>query len=364
MNTNRTFISELFLIRTIACLGVVFIHSITVTVATYQLPDLTVDIFRAIQMILMFATPTFIMISELLTAHAYPKNTPKGFLSKRFRFIFIPYLFMGTLYSLFPFISQPFSLDSFFKKWFATIVQAQWHGYFILIILQFYLLHVIYNKFVSRFSPKLVIGISLLINVIYLGYFNFVPPHGPNAWYIWYDFSRLPFLGWIFYFTLAYYCGRNLEYFRGMLTKYKYIIIILCIVVGSLVVISYHTGFIKMAWSNRVDVLVYTILIMFTIFYIGSKFKSVPNIITMISQYSFSIYLLHPLFHKVLNRLSYDLPYINMGVFLLLAFTTGVFGSILISYLLNLNPIGKFMVGKVGAKPRVQEPTEQKSLAS
>jgi probable poly-beta-1,6-N-acetyl-D-glucosamine export protein len=353
----------MFFIRAIACISVVLVHSITVTVMKYNLPQLTIDIFRSVQMVLMFATPTFILISELLVANAYPDKTPKGFLVKRIKYIFIPYLFMGTIYTFYTFLNIPLTLESFLEKWWSIIGKGQWHGYFILIIFQFYILHIIFAKYLNRVPANIMLPIAFIINAVYLGYFNFVPPHGENAYYIWYDFSRLPFLGWLFYFTLAYYCGKNIEKLKAIVNKYKFVFLPLTLVVAYIVVTNYHSNFIKMVWSNRVDVLFYTVFVVFSLFYIASKFKKVPTIITLLSKYSFGIYLLHPLFHKLLFRFSFELPYINMGIFLLLAFSMGIFGSILVTFVFNKIKIGQFTVGKIGVGPKQQKFKEAQKVA-
>jgi probable poly-beta-1,6-N-acetyl-D-glucosamine export protein len=348
---ERTLINEMFFIRAAACLSVVLVHSITVTVMKYDLPLSTIDIFRTIQMIMMFATPTFILISEVLVANAYPSKTPKGFLRKRIKFILLPYIFMGTVYSLYPYIDIPFTMESFGEKWVSVVLKGQWHGYFILIIFQFYFLHFLFARYLNKIPGYIILPLAFIINAYYLGYFNFVPPHGENGYYIWYDLSRLPFLGWVFYFTLAYYCGINIKKFRSFLKKTKFIYLPLMIIGAYLVAANYHSGFIKMVWSNRVDVLVYTILIVFSLFYLASKFKKIPSIVLLLSKYSFGIYLLHPLFHKLLYRYSFELPYINMGLFLLMAFSLGAFGSILITFILNKLKVGQTTVGKVGMVP-------------
>ncbi|WP_010095157.1 acyltransferase family protein [Ornithinibacillus scapharcae] len=349
---SKTFINEVFFIRAIATLSVVLVHSITVTVNSYQLPALTVDIFRGIQMTLMFATPTFILISEILAAYSYPEKTPKGFLWKRFKFIFVPYMVIGTIYALYHFTTVPFSMDAFLEEWISIVLKGQWHGYFVLIIFQFYILHFLFARYLSKVSGTIILPITFVINGVYLGYFNFVDPVGATQFYIWYDVSRIPFLAWIFYFSLAYYVGKNLTTFKYYLNRFKWIILVGAVGLAGFVVYSYHTGFINMIWSNRVDVMVYTVFMMFALFYLGSRFKKIPKFITLISKFSFGIYLLHPLFHKIFVRTSHELPYINMGIYLLIALLLGVFGSMLVTFLLNKIRFGKYVVGKTGVTPK------------
>src|SRR5690606_21810644 len=91
---------------------------------------------------------------------------------------------------------------------------GDFHGYFIIIIFQFYILHIIFTKYLSHFSPKLMLIITFTINFSYLAFFNFVEPFNiPFAENIWTQKSSLPFLGWVFYFALAFYGGRNAKEF-------------------------------------------------------------------------------------------------------------------------------------------------------
>ena len=61
----------------IACLSVVFIHAITRTKVAYELPDSTVTFYETIQMMIMYATPMFVLISEVILSHVYKESLPK-----------------------------------------------------------------------------------------------------------------------------------------------------------------------------------------------------------------------------------------------------------------------------------------------
>lgn len=352
MNKEKDLVNEIFFLRAIACISIVLIHALTTTIYTYSLPRSTIDLFRSIQMTIMFATPMFVLISALVLSHAYKDHMPKGFLVKRFLYIVVPYLIMGTVYTAYDFYytSKPLPFgDILYNK----LVMGQWHGYFVLIIVQFYLLQLIFHKFVSGLPMKWVITGAFVINAAYLGFFNFVPPfHFKDAFYYWYDFSKIPFLAWIFYFTVAYYCGRNLASFRQFVRKYRLLIFAGCIASLIVVHLMQRTGTLPNIASTRVDLLAYTVLVMFSLFYLASFFKKVPRFVMIISNFSFGIYLLHPLFQKVIHLLYPKLPRINMGIFVLGLFVIGILGPMLVTFILNKLPLGKFVVGKIPALRR------------
>lgn len=94
-------ISEVYWIRGLACLSVVFIHALTRTMSNYELPASTVEILKIVQISLMFATPMFILIFEVILGNAYWDRSRINFLEKDFRFYF--YLILLFLLSM-PFL--------------------------------------------------------------------------------------------------------------------------------------------------------------------------------------------------------------------------------------------------------------------
>lgn len=92
-----------------------------------------------------------------------------------------------------------------------NIQYAYWHGYFILIILQFVLIHAVFVKFLKNVPAWIMLVITFIINAKYLHTANFHFEMMPPIMHDWYSLVRVPFLGWIFYFTVAYYVGKYLK---------------------------------------------------------------------------------------------------------------------------------------------------------
>ncbi|QAS53434.1 acyltransferase family protein [Halobacillus litoralis] len=345
---KRTMIDEIFFIRFIACLTVVFIHSITVTQHHYTLPDFTVESFYMFKMTLMFATPVFVMISEFLLSYSYEDRLPKSFWKKRIMYILIPYIIVAFIYSAYPLIIDArFNWGVFFDTFIAKTLLGKWHGYFVLIIFQFYALHFLLKRVFDRFHPALMIGLSLAINLFYLAMFNF-------QWFqqipwiaVMLDYYKLPFLGWIFYFTIAYYAGKNIDTFLNLLKKYKYVIIGGVLLTGLVPLLMRYNKIYSIVSSKRFDIVLYTLCIFCLLYLIAQKIKKNPAFVMWISSSSYSIYLLHPLFQYNVKDLLQNAPfYTNLGVHILLLFGIGTGGPLLVSYLLNKVPFGAFIVGK------------------
>lgn len=233
----------------------------------------------------------------------------------------------------------------FFKRMSANILLGNYVGYFVLIIFQFYILHVFFHKFLSKASPKWILPLSFLITGSYLYGIKFVhlPVSLPNQSIA---IEWLPFIGWLFYFCVAYYCGKNHKMFILLLNKYCYWIYVLVALSLFNLLNNTYLGFFE-ASSKRPDALLYTISIVFLLFHAFSRMKKVPTVIMTISSYSFSIYLLHVYFFGG-SHASKETPW---QLTLFFTFASGVIGPIIISWVVNKFKYGYMLVGKVN-KPK------------
>jgi len=339
--SKKEIVNEIFWLRAISCLAVVLVHSISESL-NYGNSEL----LDAIRMIAFFGTPAFIFISEFLIAKSYSERIPKDFLRKRIKVLLLPFVLMGIIYAI---ASSNFSLRTFIIESIKNIFLADYVAYFIIIIFQFYILHIILYRYLNRWNPKLVMTVSLIINVAYLSFFNFVEPFNiPFSGYIWYKFSWYPFVGWIFYFVLGYYCGKHYSQFKSFLQKNKYWIILYFIGSLSVLLILWNNDFLsEIISSKRVDVLFFTISAILFVFLVTQRIKKTPNFIMFISKYSFSIYLLHKLFMGFIPPIT-D----NIYVYTILLFVISLTLSILASYLLNKTRFGKYIVGRIVTSPK------------
>lgn len=362
---GKKIINEIFLLRSIACLSLVLNHAIE---RSFHNPS---DLMNAINTLLTFGTPCFIFISEFILSKSYPNKLPSNFWNKRVKYILVPYFMFGIFYAIAKGFEQsissgePIMLAIGHLVW-RNIFLAEYHGYFIIIIFQFYLLHFYFSKYLQKWSPKWVIGCSLLINVVYLAFFNFVEPI-PTALgeYIWRWFYWIPFFGWVFYFTVAYYSGRYYTIFIEKLNKYSKWVLVSPIIIASVSIIFYLNGFYPIVSSKKVDMLFFTMSMLLFIYFVSTKIKKVPKIIVTISQYSFGIYLFHPFFMAVMSILiEGPLSDMHWAFKLIVNFVGSTTLSILVMYLLNKIPYGYYLIGKVGRglgneKNRIKESKAQ-----
>ncbi|URT70206.1 acyltransferase family protein [Cytobacillus firmus] len=347
MNNNST-INSVFWLRAIACIAVVMGHSIQLTNVEFK--HLSNDFYSLFLNYLLaaglFGTPIFVFISELLLSKKYPVQLPKGFFRKRFGYILLPYIFMNIIYAIIE--VKRISIETILLEIVKNIFLGHSVLYFVLIIFQFYFLHVKLNKFLNRFSPSVVLPLALLVNVIYLGIFNFTnPPNFFIAQEIWRFGYWLPFIGWVFYFSLGFYCGKYFNEFLSLIIKNKYIILLLPVFTFLLFVIINKYNLINFTNSKRIDMVLYTTSVIFLIILFTTIFiKKVPKIIMIISNYSFCIYLMHMLFIHLIELASPPM-FFNKLSYLIIVLITSITCSILSAHIFNKAAFGKYLIGNV-----------------
>ncbi|GAB6086215.1 acyltransferase family protein [Alkaliphilus crotonatoxidans] len=356
---KKKFLKEVYLLRSVSCLNVVLAHGITRTIELYD-GSLTAEsrlLFLSLRLLSTFGTPIFIFLAEFLLAYSYRDEIPQNFLKKRFQYIFIPYLSMGVIYAILSTFEGTAYLNSvglssflihFIKNVFLGFYR---HGYFILVIFQFYFLHIKFHQKIKELSPPLVLLGSLLINILYLAFFNLTrPPFShPIGQYLWGDFSWIPFPGWIFYFFLGYYCGHHFDTFQRGLLKYRRLVALFPLVSGTVVLSVYRQGILLINSSKRVDMLFFSVSMLFFLYLMALKLDKIPQFFVYISRYSFGIYLFHMLFLAILVWLIKPINYafIPPQLMLLILWLLATLGSIWATKYISRLPFGSYIVGKL-----------------
>lgn len=347
---NLKLINEVFWLRCIACLAVTFGHGLQSGYSQYVEPSFYHIVAYFVYMSILFGVPVFVFISEFLLSHKYSEGVPKGFLLKRFKILIAPYVFMSIIYALFD-VSE-WSVKIFTIEVLKNIFLGNSTVYFVLIIFQFYILHIYLSRFLAKISPMVTLPVSFLVSAAYLSVFNFIePPNNPYAVYIWNPGYWMPFIGWFFYFVLGYYCGRNYESVLKVLRKFNKLFLAFPIMSLGLMFLM-NKYFLISQDSKRIDMLIYASSMTFLIIYVTSYFKTTPRIVMLISNYSFSIFLLNELFF-LLFQLLYPPAYLNLLTYSIIVFVLSISCSVGTSYLLNRFNLGKYLVGNVmnfGAK--------------
>lgn len=326
---------EVVWFRGVAALTVVTIHALSRT------DRLTPEVnLAAVLVPLMFATPVFVFISEYLFSRSYPEGLPEGFYRRRFKYLVLPYLSMGIAYAVYDNWAAP--LPEIARAAAANIFLGQFVGYFVLVIVQFYLLHHLFHRHLKRWNPWIVLGVAFVINAAYLTFFNTVEqPPGLVGTYVWHRGFWLLAVGWIFYFALGYYAGRYRETLLAVIARRPAAVIGGSVAALGMLLVSLSTGAFGFVSSKRPDLLFYTPFIIALLALVALLVRRPPRFLLFISNYSFSIYLLHwftvdnmppPHAHPVLG---------TAGLIVV-----GLASSIATAKVVNLLPWGKYLVGR------------------
>ncbi|REI27600.1 adhesion protein [Staphylococcus felis] len=336
----KEYISIVFWMRAIACLGVVLIHSISHTLSIN--PNLEKNQWPTyVQLFLMFCTPMFVFIAEFLNARFYGDKLKKGFFRKRFLYLGVPFLVVNLIWTLLE------TSPSHFSNFLSTFILVSFRGYsvtyFIVIIFQFYLLHIIFSKYLRKLNPITVITISIIITSFYWGIRLIIPaPDNIVGALIWAKEGQTLFIGWITYFLLGYYIGIYYDSFIQNLKHYRLHIIGLMIFSIIFVLLTHNLGINSAIGSKRLDTPLYTTAIILFLFLASSYFKYVPKFILFVSNFSFSIYLLHLFFIY-----SFPMTHNHFGYDILYKFLLAIVMSIICAYLVNRLRVGKYIIGSV-----------------
>ncbi|SCY07468.1 acyltransferase family protein [Alkaliphilus peptidifermentans] len=262
---TKNTVKEIYLLRSIACLCVVLVHSITRIVELYgtEISSHQEASFMTLILLLTFGTPVFIFLSEFLLSYSYSENIPDNFVKKRVQLILYPYISMGFIYAILMTHEANKLYEGIVLRTFIFFIIRNLlfgfyrHGYFIIVIFQFYLLHLALHKYLSRTSPKRVLLVSLFINLIYLGFFNFDDPVNiPYGQFLWRGLTWGSFLSWIFYFTLGFYSGKYYEAFIEKIKHYRSKVILLPFLSMVVVVYLYLSGILTINDSKRIDIVI------------------------------------------------------------------------------------------------------------
>lgn len=301
-------LTEFDFVRSIAILSVIAIH----VTGSYSMNSKLIYLWNQS---MRYAVPIFILLSGLVLYYSdlnKHKFSCSKFYFKRVNKVIIPYL-IWTLFFMFynnrhQLGKVYFSFGSFFSDFGKSLLfgSAYYHLYFIVIILQLYLIYPLL-RFSLRKAPLLTLISSFLCStlfqtVYYLQLFkiNLIPS-------LPFPYVFL-FPVWIFYFVFGMYFVSNLAKWNTRLENKGFIIFIVWLLNLCFVILenSFST---PEGTTIKPSVIIYCITSFFFFYWLGLKFKNVSfkfsRIITWVSEQSFIIYFSHPLMLGVISTFLY-----------------------------------------------------------
>lgn len=294
-------IEELDFARVVAMLSVIMIH----VTSTYIYVESRYMIFGMniafiLNQLSRFAVPMFILLSGASLGLSRQEENCLRFYKKRFLKIGIPYLIWFTFYYFYNYrrnYTDAFSgglngVLTYLKS--LILGQSASHLYFIVILIQLYLLYPLLRKAVDR-APRgsviLSFIVTVTVQVLYLlqNYnINYIP--GFIRPYLW-----LLFPTWLFYFIFGMSLNRKrLEYLRKASGKNAAAILVVTVLFSILYVTAGKmTGMID---SIKASLNLFTVLVLVNAFglwkYIG-RCPAAKRAVSFLSQHSMTVYFNH-----------------------------------------------------------------------
>lgn len=292
-------LKELVFIRAISCITIVVAH--VIAKAQYSAdPGIYAQVLAIIYHFTLFATPAFIMLSEIGLTVKYGAAVPDSGLFKRIRFVLVPFFILSVF----------FALVDYEKSTGVSLLQSillnftgDWHGWFILMIVQFYLLRKWLLKPLKQFSPAAVLFSSFLVQSAFLGaigYYQFTHPDFRENYF----FARaywVLFPGWLAFFYFGHFAGLNYRSVLEWIKAHKlHVAVLWAITLAISISVTEWSG--ERPFAKRFDVIFVCISSMALILSLFEHLQRFNKPLTYLAGFSFGVYLWHPFFLKLVKK--------------------------------------------------------------
>lgn len=347
---------EIQILRGIAILAVVGIHTLSIGITNTQSNTLGHYMYQIIHTLLQFAVPTFIFISSMMITYSLQENKlyPSSFYKKKFFKIGIPYILWTLIYVLPQIAKGWIPVDRLWnpKSWLYWMLYGKGydHLYYLSVTLQLYLiapLSVAILQFLTRFFKQKTIYILLPIALL-----GQVCIYLINQRYISHYFSAQATLV-IWYFVIiviGMWAGFNYEIFVNWLKKNTYFLVISLGMI-SLIYINYK---LKMVYQIAINTTyyqfiwyAYVFIMTLNLFYLALKITStkIGHLFLVLGNYSFGIYLIHPMMTYWLRKVLTTDHALLLGILLGISMSCMIGLCIIASKLLLKHKYTKILLG-------------------
>lgn len=284
------------LLRILSILAVVFIHTTTRTleVSAFALQKIPFTLF--LNQVFRFAVPLLFIISGFVLELSYHVNESYlTYLKKRLNRILVPFIFWSAVYYFFVYFKNrnPNFLNSLFRG------DASYQLYFIPALLIFYLIFPFIHKYLKIVENVWVMVLLFLVQLILLFY-----DYNVHSLPLFYPF-RISILNY-FPFILGTILSMHYDMFTNFINKWKLILILGTIIAAYFV---FHEGlngylvtrnYLAFYSQWRPSVLIYTIFLGGTLYWLFEKIIHNASIVKAISHLSFFVFFIHVIILEML----------------------------------------------------------------
>jgi len=303
----------------VLALMVIYIHVASRAVGGYDKASFVYGFVFITQKLCAFAVYGFIFLSpaKYFAAPRADSFRYGSFILKRVRKIALPYILWVFIYYIF-FIWQGyfhFSVPELIKYLLTGELVA--HLYFVVIIIQFYLLMPLWRWLAGLKTAPLaaITAVSFVITVI------------SQVCFPGFAYSDRIFTSYLFFWLLGILCGSRYEAFVSFIKRRRFLLIIGSVIVAAHIILSYLSsrGSIRYPHGNVWQLVCVTALIMLAFYFcVSIKPEKIPfwGLLQRISDSSFYIYLSHVLLIFIIDKYTPGFTITqNLSLRLILTFT-------------------------------------------
>lgn len=309
---------ELSMMNVLFCMLVILIHVSSEPVSVLSKDSAAYIAVMAPQRLSSFVVQGFIFLSGLkLFLHPEREFDFIAFLIKRIKLIIAPYLLWVLLYYCY-FVSIgyfPFRFGDLLR--YILVGDLVAHFYFVIIIVQFYLLVPLFRVFVKKAPAAVLLLTALLITLVCSRY---LPAILELVGVQNFAYNDRVFTSYLIYWTLGCLVGRHYQAFKAKVYRYRYAVTIAFVLTAAIDLVLYDLSMrrlFRFAFLDEFHIL-YCIAAIFFVFLITDKLakhigKRGVSVLGTIDRSTYHIYLCHCLFIFWLNNKMTELGLVSIG---------------------------------------------------
>lgn len=297
--------NELSFLNIIFCLLVIFIHISSEPVTALSKESWQYRVFFVPWRLSAFVVQGFIFLSGLKMFLINKNENYIKYCLSRFKKIVIPYVFSVVMFYAY-FLWRNY-FDFSIKDLMGYILKGDLvsHFYFVIIIVQFYILKPIWKAMLEKINPV----VAIILSVVLMFFFKYA-----LSWFIYND--RV-FTSYLTYWVLGCYVGKYYDNLLSHIKKYKSAYIsqfsIFALAEGIISYIQFaHGGMIlieELHFVYCISAILFTLAISTGFCHKIMSFKLVQKT----DNASYYIYLIHPLFIFIVDGMLHNLQINDIG---------------------------------------------------
>lgn len=278
---------EIDIVNILLCILVMLIHILSRSVASLDKASIQYLAVLVPSRLASFVVQGFIFLSGMKYFMKYEHNDFKyfPFIGLRVRTILLPYILWNVIYyiALMPLGYFDFSILELIK--YIIMGNMISHFYFVVIIIQFYLLMPLWILLLKKIDEKLLLILSLVLMIAFGQYLA-----------VGIRYNDRVFLKYIFYWIAGCLAGRHIDWFLGLIRERRLKIIIVYIVIALIdCILTYFNNTREYIAYLEIVHIMYCIVAVVFVFAICGKLRGYVDkaIFGIINRQSYNIYLSH-----------------------------------------------------------------------